>query len=271
MLIEYRKTTASPKQIFPEYRYHFHPDYEVYYFVSGDASYLVEGREYQLTPHSMMLLAPNVLHSVRVNSDVDYVRNLLSFSLEDILPERRGILLSAFPNSPSRSDQAVFYENLKEYDFESLLRKIQSAENLPEELRLKMSPIFLEAFLAQAHIMFQRSHPSATSSTAPPVILAVIEYLNGHIAEPHTLDSLAERFLINKDYMNRGFKKATGTTIIDYLLFKRVVLAKEYIANGEGAANAALAVGFSNYSSFYRAYKRILKETPSAVKPSSVP
>lgn len=271
MLIEYRKTTVSPQQIFPEYHYHFHPDYEVYYFVSGDADYLVEGREYHLTPHSMMLLAPNVLHSLRVNSNADYVRNLLCFSPKDILPERRSILLSAFASSPSRSDQAVFYENLQEYDFESLFRNIQYAETLPEELRLKMSPIFLEALLAQAHIMFQRSHPSATSSTASPVILAVIEYLNGHMAEPHTLDSLAERFQINKDYMNRGFKKATGTTIIDYLLFKRVVLAKEYIANGESAANAALDVGFSDYSSFYRAYKRILKETPSAVKPSSVP
>jgi len=271
MLIEYRKTTANPQTIFPKYHYHFHSDYEVYYFVSGDADYLVEGREYHLTPHSMMLLASNVLHSLRVNTNADYVRDLLCFSPNDILPERRGTLLSSFPNSPARSDQAVFYEDLEEYDFESLFRNIRYAETLPEELRLKMSPIFLEAFLAQAHIMFQNRHPSATSSTAPPIILSIIEYLNSHIAEPHTLDSLSERFLINKDYMNRGFKKATGTTIIDYLLFKRVVMAKEYIANGENAANAAWAVGFSDYSTFYRAYKRILNETPSSVKSSSVP
>ena len=53
---------------------HYHSCYEIYYFLKGDADYMVEGREYHLTPHSLILLSPYVFHGVRVNSTTDYVR-----------------------------------------------------------------------------------------------------------------------------------------------------------------------------------------------------
>lgn len=37
---------------------HYHSCYEIYYFLKGDADYMVEGREYHLTPHSLILLSP---------------------------------------------------------------------------------------------------------------------------------------------------------------------------------------------------------------------
>lgn len=266
MHTEYNKITTNPLDHFSMYTYHFHSDFEVYYFVSGNASYLVEGKEYRLTPHSLLLLSGNVLHSICVHSNADYIRHCLYLSPNDILPERRNLLLSSFPNTPSHSQQAVYYENLQEYHFESFFSNINYGQSLPEPLRNQCLPIFLESFLAQAYVMFQMRHPSTISATAPPVILAVMEYLNSHIEESISLDKLSDQFHINKDYLNRAFKKAIGVTIMNYLMFKRVVLAKEYIANGESASNAALRVGFSDYSTFYRTYKRILEDSPSAVK-----
>ena len=40
------------------------------------------------------------------------------------------------------------------------------------------------------------------------------------------------------------------------------MLAKGMIENGETAANAAFRVGFGDYSSFYRAYKKALGHSP---------
>lgn len=70
-------------------------------------------------------------------------------------------------------------------------------------------------------------------------------------------------FFISKYYMNRAFKKATGTTVMDYLIYKRVIMARQLILNGHTASDAAAQSGFGDYSTFYRAYKKLMHHAPS--------
>ena len=268
--MNYIQTSHEPLAKYSQYRHHFHSNYEVYYFLGGDADYMVEGTEYHLTPHSLLLLAPNVLHGVRVNTDADYVRCCLYFAPEDISAERRMFLCSCFPAHPRLSGQVIFYENLKEYHFELFFDILQRVDSLQEGDRAQYRAIYLEAFLAQIHLMCQERFPTAGVSGASPVVLEIMEYLNSHLAQAHTLDALSERFHISKYYMNRAFKQQIGTTIIDYLLFKRIVVAKQYLLNGDTAMDAAWKVGFGDYSSFYRSYKRVMGEPPSAIKKDSL-
>lgn len=263
--MSYLHVNHKPSSQYAHYTHHFHSTYEVYYFISGDAYYFVEGTEYHLTPHSLLLLAPNVLHGVRVSSDTDYVRYCLYFEPSELLSERRSFLLSSFPNHLKQCQQAVFYENLEEFDFESSFRRLEQLDALPGEKQLLYYPIYLESFLAQIHLMCQMRCPSSTGApNVSSTIMNIISYLNSHLSQPHTLDELSRRFFISKYYLNRAFKKATGTTVIDYLIHKRIFLAKQYLINGENAAETALKVGFSDYSSFYRAYKRIMGSSPGS-------
>lgn len=261
--MEYLKITQNPLSTFSKYHHHVHSVCEVYYFVAGDADYLVDEKEYHLSPHSLMLLAPNVLHGIRVNSDADYIRYCLYFSPEDIIAERRSLLLSAFPMKSGNENQIVYYENLEEYHIEDFFQYFQYLETLSDAMRAQYYPVFLEAFLARIHILLQTRYPSSAGSSSSPVAADIIKYLNQNIAEPHTLDSLSKRFHISKYYMSRVFRKNTGTTIIDYLISKRVALARQYIMDGESSTGAAAKAGFSDYSTFYRAYKRIFGMPPS--------
>lgn len=140
--MDYFKITQNPLSAFSKYHYHFHSAYEVYYFVAGDADYLVDGREYHLSPHSLLLLAPNVLHSIRVNSDADYIRYCLFFSPDDIIAERRSLLLSTFPIRPGHNNQIVYYENLEEYHLTDFFQYFQYLENLSDAMRVQYYPIF---------------------------------------------------------------------------------------------------------------------------------
>lgn len=250
----------------PQYCCHFHDYYEVYYFISGDADYLVEGREFHLTPHSLILLSPYILHSVKVNSHADYIRYCIYFRPEDILPERRSFLLSCFPgNSKYEKRQEVFFENTQKYGLETYFQNILHLNTLPAQ-QPHYYPIFLEALLSQIHFMSQALHPSNLSLATPSKITDIISYLNSHLTEDITLDDLAARFFLNKYYINRAFKKATGTTIMNYLTYRRIILAKQYLLNGDTACEAAEKVGFSDYSAFFRAYKKVLGHSPSTDK-----
>lgn len=268
--MSYLQINHNPLHIFGQYNLHFHSVYEIYYFICGDADYFVEGTEYHLTPYSLLLLAPNVLHSVRVNSDIDYIRYYLYFSPEDLLMERRPFLLSSFPNSSKHSQQVIFYEHLEDFQLDFFFNNLQRLDSLPEHNRQYYRSIYLENLLAQINLMRQLRCPSSGTPSVSSTITDIITYINTHITEPHTLDDLSNRFFISKSYMNRAFKKGVGTTIMDYIIYKRIILAKQYLLNGESASTVSLKVGFTDYSSFYRAYKRITGTTPCKDKTSNL-
>lgn len=54
-------------------------------------------------------------------------------------------------------------------------------------------------------------------------------YLDEHYTEKLSLDELANRFYISKYHMSREFKKAFGTTLINYLTSQRITKAKEML------------------------------------------
>lgn len=50
---------------------------------------------------------------------------------------------------------------------------------------------------------------------------------------------------------------------MDYLIYKRVIMARQLILNGHTASDAAAQSGFGDYSTFYRAYKKLMHHAPS--------
>ena len=93
-------------------------------------------------------------------------------------------------------------------------------------------------------------------------IVAILQYLNSHLTERMTIDDLAARFYISKFYMMRRFRAETGYTIHNYLVGKRLLLARELIAGGMAVTDACYQSGFQDYSTFSRAFKRQFGQTP---------
>jgi AraC-like DNA-binding protein len=89
------------------------------------------------------------------------------------------------------------------------------------------------------------------------------------LTEPFSLDHISEHFFISKHHLNKLFRLATGTTIYDYLLYKRVIYAQQLLIDGLNASEAALEAGFKDYSSFYRAYTKFLGHSPAKDREAS--
>lgn len=251
---------------FTKYYTHYHSLYELYYFLEGDAIYLVEGHEYRLTPNSLVLLSPNVFHGVKVLSDAPYVRATVYFTPDQISAERRALLLAPFPGYEKNSSKEVFYEHTESFGLFECIKNMIASQKQPSPLKEQYYSIYLESLLAQITLMYQCLKPSRMSGTAPDTINEILVYLNEHLDEDISLDSLSEQFFISKYYMNRAFKKATGTTVMDYLIYRRIVTAKQLILEGYTAQDAASATGFSDYSAFYRAYRKVMGNSPAADK-----
>ena len=80
---------------------HVHERCEIFYFVSGNAAYLVEGAEYLLEPGSILIMRPAESHRAKILGKGNYERYAINFSasiIDNIDPQRR--LMKAFFDRP---------------------------------------------------------------------------------------------------------------------------------------------------------------------------
>ena len=97
----------------------------------------------------------------------------------------------------------------------------------------------------------------------------IILYINRNLTSKLTLDTLSGRFYMSRYYISHLFTEKTGITLKEYITKKRIMLAKEKLLEKKPLGQVAREVGFSDYSSFYRAFKKTLGYPPSAINAAS--
>jgi two-component system response regulator YesN len=67
--------------------------------------------------------------------------------------------------------------------------------------------------------------------------------------------------------LSRTFKQETGSTVMDYIITRRVDKAKELLHDpAMSIKRAAESVGYSDLTYFHRVFKKITGMTPGQVK-----
>lgn len=86
----------------------------------------------------------------------------------------------------------------------------------------------------------------------------ILHYLDDHYTENISLDQLAEQFFISKYYLSREFKKEFGTTIIQYVLAKKINNAKELLRySNSSIEEIAHLCGIDDASYFNKVFRKM--------------
>ena len=110
--------------------------------------------------------------------------------------------------------------------------------------------------------IFCAEAPVSLGISISDTIRSIILYINQHLTEDLSLDALCKQFGISKSYLNKRFKEIAGTTLWDYVLIKRLTIARQNIHNGLSIQEAYQQSGFSDYSNFYRCYVKRFGVSP---------
>ena len=249
----------SIKTISPEIleKSHCHDDYELLFVMEGEGKYVVEGKEYILSPRSIMITKPLEYHYVKIKKDAKYERYIVRFSETDLSPETSSVLKELM----DREDEprSFYFPGTVGDAIVSVYERSQIASELPKE----HSASYTRMLLGELVFLFSLANTERTVSYDGDISVRVIKYLNENINRNISLDFLANRFFVSKYYLCRVFKKHNGISIHGYITQKRVMQAKLLIEAGETASAAAYKVGFRDYSAFYRAFVKIVGLPPT--------
>lgn len=117
--------------------------------------------------------------------------------------------------------------------------------------------------ISELCIYHDKEYASDNSST-DSIPVKIINYIERHYLEKITYQILMEKFFISKSALNIIIKKFTGTTLNKYLNKLRLKDAKLKLYGGMLDYNKVSQLcGYSNYSTFYRAYLREFGVSPN--------
>ena len=95
------------------------------------------------------------------------------------------------------------------------------------------------------------------------LIARVLAYVNSCYQSPVSLTQTASALYVSTSQLSHCFSRELGISFYQYVLQKRLICAKRLLQSGESAAQAAIQSGFSDYSAFYRAYKKYYGQAPT--------
>ena len=248
------RSTEHPR--FVEFKLHTHNDYEIYVFLKGDITFLVEGIKKKMSPYDIVLIRGNELHNLLPNPNFEYERVVLNISDDFFDVWNCGYIREIFSGSiasrfiPGGKDKIGGIDD----DIRQIDKYIRETKDTDDTV-VKCAII---EFLHDLSRISNDEEEEDENTT----ISEIIRYINQNLTQAFVLDELADRFFLSKYYMCRLFKKSTGFTINQYIVNKRILLVKKMCKSGMNLSLASVEAGFGSYTNFYKAYVKEFGVSP---------
>ncbi len=98
-----------------------------------------------------------------------------------------------------------------------------------------------------------------------------IGYIESHLTEELTMESIAKYVNLSPFYFQKGFRLLCGYTIAEYIRNRRLALAGRELAEGNlRVIDTAIKYGYDSPDSFTKAFTRFHGVTPSMVQKEGV-
>ncbi|MBK1813354.1 helix-turn-helix domain-containing protein [Clostridium sp. YIM B02505] len=249
-----------------DFEVHYHDFDKIIIFISGDVTYIIEGKSYKLRPWDLLLVGKNDLHLPIISQTEPYERIILW--LNPLFLEKHNMdncdLLSCFQIASERKLNLIRL-NIKQIE---LLKK--NLQELKEEIQDKAfgSTILKNALFIQFMVKINRffldmnADKNIEDIKYDPRIESVLTFINSNLEKDISIEMLSNTFYLNKYYLMHLFKKETGFTLYGYIQKKRTKRAADLLKTGMQAGEVCSLCGFIDYSSFVRAFKKEFQLSP---------
>lgn len=248
------------------YGMHTHEMYEIYFPIKANGRLFIEGNGYPLLADTIFLMRSNEAHHITLEPESVYERMVLHFQPDAIAAiDPRLTLLAPFTNRPLGQGNAHTLTQSSLTRIRSCFDDILRIESDSYQKRLAIQTS-LFSILTELNRCFSLE-PPAKNAAGNSRISEIISYINAHLTDELSVTLLCDTFFISKSHLNKLFLQHTSSTVWKYVETKRLVNAKNLLKTGVPASQACEQSGFANYSTFYRAYRKLFGESPFSDSP----
>ena len=241
---------------------HSHTFYELLYCINDcGAEYLVGADRYRLQKGDIVFVPPGISHRPLLPEKIpeSYQRYVLWLSVEFVdnfatvyapagMQTNYGTLLRT---------GGTKWEMLGEY----FRRGVWEAENQKPgwEAAVAGNTITLLTMMGRS---IQERTADLLKAEKPDLLNEVLAYVESHLQDKITLEETARHFYVSVSTITQLFRQKMGTSFYRCVTQRRLISAKALINEGKSLEDVSRAVGFTDYSSFYRAFKKEYGITP---------
>lgn len=234
---------------------HHHDFYEVYLFLGGQVQFQVEAKTFQLEPGDFLLISPQELHKPLIGESGVYERMVLWVDrsyMNSLSTENTDLAACFDPEMPGHTN-LLRPGKVRSAQLQGLLESL-TREYYDNQLG---SSIYAQGLLMQFLVELNRLAGQHMGKTTPEPDLVgqVIAYIGNHYQENLTLEDLAKQFYVSKFYLSHEFRARVGVSIHRYIIFRRLLQARDLMTAGVGPGQVFGSCGFGDYANFYRAFK----------------
>ncbi len=239
---------------------HSHGGLEINYILEGACSYIVGDKEYRLKKKNMIVIEGQIPHQKIFDRNVPCTVMGGEFRLKEVkLP---GISFSALAEHDRQLGE--FLRQLNECSV------IEDAHLLLEDfgkLHRECQDQNRELYIATLTNKFLMDTADAFYSKNPSVkayIAQIKEYIRNYFCKLSNIQEIADQIHLNSTYMERIFKRETGSTIWQYVMECRMDAAKDLLENTPiPIGEIDPLIGTNSRQTFYIQFKRHYGVSPA--------
>ena len=231
---------------------HSHIFYEILYICSGNIQYLIQTNRYHIQPGDIIIVPPGVSHQpiLTENAVMPYRRYVLWLS-----PTFMKGVIPLFPDYDFSKPRLIRtagtkWSILKDSFHTGILES--ERKNTGWNAIVYANTLHLIALLCRAS---EDKKSMQLKSEKPELLEKILTYIESNLDNHLSLKEIGKRFFISKSTISNTFRKEMGISFYQYVTQRRLVSSKNLILENIPLEYIAPKVGFSDYSSFYRAFK----------------
>ena len=240
-------------------RLHFHDHYEFLLPLTSPGNIFVNDQVYPLERGTLYLIGENTLHrTMATGSHARYILHISRKALGELsTPQTDFIQLTrdTFRRTHLNSEQMT-----------EIIELFQAVERNKNDGSFG-GDIYQTIALLK---LLTKISPLLNASTAGESIrnkdflrvVPILDYIRDNLSDPLTLDQIAGKFFISKHYLCRIFKSATGFSVMEYIIYSRILRARQLLQEGVSVQQAGELSGFSDNSHFIRTFGHLTGTSP---------
>lgn len=239
-------------------RIQFHPFTYFYYHLEGSGKCSIENKILNFNEGDLIIINSNIGHSIYFNEESDKVK-IIGFGIESIsitgLDREDGSKNINYFHI-NNSNKALKFEPI----FESIINEYQSNNLYARSMANAQATELLINLLRKYRNEISIKHDKKVNRQ----IDYIKSYMDANYHEDIALEDLSTMAYMNKFHLISEFKQSYRITPIEYLILKRIEVAKNLlISTNHSMEEISDMVGFNSQSYFNQVFKKKVGETPS--------